>query len=132
MKACLIICVFSVILLTACSSPERDAKKMHKRQKTLMELQENAVLDDSLSDEEMNIIMQAHKENLGFTRSVVNKYISDTAQMRLYKLSLYDLNQKIKLKQDSVNHQLRISKRYDELRKRLFDLYFGRYNKNKK
>ncbi len=129
MKACLIICVFSVILLTACSSPELDAKKMHKRQKTLMELQENAVLDDSLSDEEMNIIMQAHKENLGFTRSVVNKYRSDTAQMRLYKLSLYELNQKIKLKQDSVNHQLRICKRYDELRKRLFDLYFGMYNK---
>ncbi|MEA3448384.1 MAG: hypothetical protein U9Q98_08060 [Bacteroidota bacterium] len=102
---------------------------MHKRQKTLMELQEEAVLDDSLSDEEIELIIQAHRENIGFMKSVLKKYKTDSVQMRVYKLSLYDMNQKIKAKQDSVNHQVRISKRYDELRKRLFELYFGAYNK---
>ncbi|MGC9331306.1 MAG: hypothetical protein ACP5DZ_05435 [Bacteroidales bacterium] len=129
MKKIILICGCGLILFSGCTPPEYDAHKMHKRQKTLMELQEKAVLDDSLSDEEIDKIVQAHKENIMFTKSVLNKYKSDSVQMRVYKIALYDMNQKIKAKQDSVYHQVRISKRYDELRKRLFELYFGKHEK---
>ena len=129
MRYVILTCVFSIFLFSGCNGPEYDAQKMHKRQKTLMELQEEAVQDDSLSDVEIELIIQAHRENIGFMKSVLKKYKTDSVQMRTYKLSLYDMNQQIKAKQDSVNHQVRISKRYDELRKRLFELYFGKHKK---
>ncbi|MEA3448923.1 MAG: hypothetical protein U9Q98_10850, partial [Bacteroidota bacterium] len=66
MKKIILICGCGLILFASCNTPERDAQKMHKRQKTLMELQEEAVLDDSLSDEEIELIIQAHRENIGF------------------------------------------------------------------
>ncbi|MFO7789824.1 MAG: hypothetical protein ACQES1_07375 [Bacteroidota bacterium] len=124
MKIIYILPLLVGLCISCGTSPERDAKKMHYRQKTLLEIQAEAAADDSLNNEEIELITQAYRENIGFSKSILNKYKSDTAALNVYKTRLAALNQKIKTEQDSVIHALRTSKAYDKLQKALFELYF--------
>ncbi|MFP4664861.1 MAG: hypothetical protein ACLFM1_10585 [Bacteroidales bacterium] len=116
----------ALLLFFACDTPYSDAKKMHRRQRVLLEYQQKAVRDSVLTDEEINRMLEAYKENLGFNRNVSMKYETDTTGMASYMEHLNAMNQDMDEHYTSVNKNLKASEGYDEFRKKLLELYFGK------
>lgn len=121
------VCMLAALLLfSACDTPYSDAKKMHRRQKVLLAYQQKAVRDSVLTDEEINRMLEAYKENLGFNRNISMKYKTDTTGMASYMEHLNAMNQNLDEHYTTVNKKLKASEGYDEFRKKLLELYFGK------
>jgi hypothetical protein len=125
MKVCYVMLLLTpvFILLSGCNSPESKAKKMFRRQKVLLEMQQEAAQDSVLTQAETEAMIQAYRENLKFNKALIRNHHTDSLYMKTYLQHLNQLSNPYEEEVRASNRKIRASEGYDTFRKRLLELY---------